>query len=79
MEQADSFKHMSVIVVLNSVEHLVDLVHFPGKLIPSSAEALFLTHLPTGESDSAENNSYDSPTEPSSPLCSISDRADVEG
>ncbi|CAI9782067.1 unnamed protein product [Fraxinus pennsylvanica] len=79
MEQADSFKHMSVIVVLNSVEFLVDLVHFPGKLIPRSAKAFFLTHLSTGESDSAENNSYDSPTEPSSPLCSISDRADVEG
>ncbi|KAL2494820.1 Mitogen activated protein kinase kinase kinase-related [Forsythia ovata] len=79
MERTDSFKHMSAIVVLNSVELLVDLVHFPGKLMPSSAKALFLSHLSTGESDSAENNSYDSPIEPSSPLCGISDQADVEG
>ncbi|KAL2475187.1 Mitogen activated protein kinase kinase kinase-related [Abeliophyllum distichum] len=79
MERTDSFKHMSAIVVLNSVELLVDLVHFPGKLMPSSAKALFLSHLSTGESDSAENNSYDSPIEPSSPICGISDQADVEG
>ncbi|CAI9783753.1 unnamed protein product [Fraxinus pennsylvanica] len=43
-ERADSFKQMSI-VVLNSVELLVDLVHFLGKLIRSSAAALFLTRL----------------------------------
>ncbi|CAA2937387.1 Probable serine/threonine-protein kinase drkD [Olea europaea subsp. europaea] len=45
MERADSFKQMSAIVVLNSVELLGDLMHFPGKLTLSSGEALFLTHL----------------------------------
>lgn len=65
----DSNKHMSVIVVLNSVELLVDLIRFPGQLIPRSAKAIFMSHIsPAGESDSAENDSCDSPLEPNSPL-----------
>ncbi|CAF2122303.1 hypothetical protein HID58_009594 [Brassica napus] len=65
----DSNKHMSVIVVLNSVELLVDLIRFPGQLVPRSAKAIFMSHItPSGESDSAENDSCDSPLEPNSPL-----------
>uniref|UniRef100_A0A1J3FIW8 non-specific serine/threonine protein kinase n=1 Tax=Noccaea caerulescens TaxID=107243 RepID=A0A1J3FIW8_NOCCA len=65
----DSNKHMSVIVVHNSVELLVDLIRFPGQLVPRSAKAIFMSHItPAGESDSAENDSCDSPLEPNSPL-----------
>lgn len=70
---------MSVVVVLNSVELLVDLMRFPGQLIPFSAKAIFLSHIAAaGESDSAENDSCDSPLEPNSPLCGFSDRVDME-
>lgn len=80
VECADSYKHMSVVVVLNSVELLVDLMRFPGQLIPFSTKAIFISHIPVaGESDSAENDSCDSPLEPNSPLCGISDRIDGEG
>ncbi|KAI3456149.1 hypothetical protein Pfo_012812 [Paulownia fortunei] len=79
MERTDTYKHMSVIVVLNSVELLVDLARNPGKLVPCSAKAVFLSHLSAGESDSAENDSYDSPIEPNSPLCGFSDQTEVEG
>jgi len=66
---------MSVVVVLNSVELLVDLMRFPGQLMPRSTKAIFLTHISvTGESDSAENDSCDSPLEPNSPLQGFSDR-----
>ncbi|XP_049353240.1 probable serine/threonine-protein kinase SIS8 isoform X2 [Solanum verrucosum] len=76
---ADSSKHMSVIVVLNSVELLVDLMRFPGQLIPRSAKAIFMTHISAaGESDSAENDSCDSPLEPNSPLYGFSERIDPE-
>ncbi|KAJ0964903.1 hypothetical protein J5N97_026041 [Dioscorea zingiberensis] len=79
IEYTDSCKHMSVVVVLKSVELLVDLMRFPGQLIPFSAKAIFLTHISSaGESDSAENDSCDSPLEPNSPLCGFSDRVDVE-
>lgn len=78
MERTDSYKHISVIVISDSIELLVDLVHTPGKLIPFSAKALFLSHLSAGESDSAENDSYDSPIEPNSPLCGFSDQIEVE-
>ncbi|XP_077229764.1 putative serine/threonine-protein kinase SIS8 isoform X2 [Tasmannia lanceolata] len=79
-ECEDSYKHMSVVVVLNSVELLVDLMRFPGQLIPSSTKAFFMSHISaTGESDSAENDSCDSPLEPNSPLCGLSDKLDVEG
>ncbi|KAF3579321.1 hypothetical protein DY000_02034904 [Brassica cretica] len=65
----DTSKHMSVTVVINSVELLVDLIRFPGQLVPRSAKAIFMAHIsPAGESDSAENDSCDSPLEPNSPL-----------
>lgn len=79
VECIDSYKHMSVIVVLNSVELLVDLMRFPGQLIPWSTKAIFMTHISAaGESDSAENDSCDSPLEPNSPLYGFSERLDPE-
>lgn len=70
---------MSVLVVLNSMELLVDLMRFPGQLIPQSAKAIFMTHISAaGESDSAENDSCDSPLEPNSPLYGVSERGDIE-
>ncbi|KAL3643511.1 hypothetical protein CASFOL_014326 [Castilleja foliolosa] len=77
MERTDTYKHISVIVILNSVELLVDLGRNPGKLLESSAKVVFLSHLSAGESDSAENDSYDSPIEPNSPVCR--DQTQVEG
>lgn len=79
MQRADAYKHMSAVVVLNSVEYLVDLARNPGKLVPCSAKAVFLAHLSAGESDSAENDSYDSPIEPNSPVRVFSDQTEVEG
>ncbi|KAL2594219.1 hypothetical protein AAZV13_12G176900 [Glycine max] len=76
IECQDSYKHMSVIVVLNSVEMLVDLMRFPGQLLPRSTKAVFMTHISAGESDSAENDSCDSPLEPNSPLFGVSERLD---
>ncbi|XP_014522039.1 serine/threonine-protein kinase EDR1 isoform X2 [Vigna radiata var. radiata] len=73
-ECQDSYKHMSLIVVLNSVEMLVDLMRFPGQLLPRSTKAVFMTHISgAGESDSAENDSCDSPLEPNSPLFGVSE------
>ena len=40
IECADSYKHMSVMVVLNYVELLVDLMRFPGQLIPRTTRAI---------------------------------------
>ncbi|XP_057796212.1 serine/threonine-protein kinase EDR1-like isoform X1 [Salvia miltiorrhiza] len=78
-ECVDSHKHMSVSVVLNSVELLVDLMRFPGQLIPRSTKAIFMSHISAaGESDSAENDSCDSPMEPNSPLYGVSERIDPE-
>ncbi|XP_044465018.1 serine/threonine-protein kinase EDR1-like isoform X2 [Mangifera indica] len=78
-ECVDSYKHMSVIVVLNSVELLVDLMRFPGQLIPRTTKAIFMTHISAaGESDSAENDSCDSPLEPNSPLFGFSERVDPD-
>ncbi|KAL7104012.1 hypothetical protein ACP275_08G217400 [Erythranthe tilingii] len=78
-ECVDSHKHMSVVVMLNSVEFLVDLMRFPGQLIPRSTKAIFMTHISAaGESDSAENDSCDSPMEPNSPLYGVSERVDPE-
>uniref|UniRef100_A0A7N0TIN5 non-specific serine/threonine protein kinase n=1 Tax=Kalanchoe fedtschenkoi TaxID=63787 RepID=A0A7N0TIN5_KALFE len=75
----DSNRHMSVTVLLNSVEVLVDLMRFPGQLIPHSTKAIFFTHISAaGESDSAENDSCDSPLEPNSPLFGFSERHDTE-
>ncbi|GFS34005.1 mitogen activated protein kinase kinase kinase-like protein [Actinidia rufa] len=79
VECADSYKHMSVIVMLNSMELLVDLMRFPGQLIPRSTKAMYMTHISAaGESDSAENDSCDSPLEPNSPLYGFSERVDPE-
>ncbi|KAJ0053237.1 hypothetical protein Pint_02419 [Pistacia integerrima] len=79
VECVDSYKHMSVIVVLNSVELLVDLMRFPGQLIPRTTKAIFMTHISAaGESDSAENDSCDSPLEPNSPLYGFSERVDPD-
>ncbi|EEE55164.1 hypothetical protein OsJ_02979 [Oryza sativa Japonica Group] len=76
----DSYKHMSVVVSLNSMELLVDLMRFPGQLIPFSAKAIFISHISAaGESDSAENDSCDSPLEPNSPLYGLSDKVEAEG
>ncbi|XP_019160558.1 PREDICTED: uncharacterized protein LOC109157126 [Ipomoea nil] len=78
-ECTDSYKHMSVLVVLNSMELLVDLMRFPGQLIPQSAKAIYMTHISAaGESDSAENDSCDSPLEPNSPLYGVTERGDLE-
>ncbi|KAM7525012.1 hypothetical protein LguiA_014914 [Lonicera macranthoides] len=80
MERTDSHKHMSVIVMVNSMELLVDLVRHPGQLVPCSTKAIFLSHISaTGESDSAEYDSCDSPLEPNSPLCGSSDQVEVGG
>ncbi|KAL5082313.1 hypothetical protein RYX36_010734 [Vicia faba] len=79
VECVDSYKHMSVIVVLNSAEMLVDLMRFPGQLLPKSTKAVFMSHIPAaGESDSAENDSCDSPLEPNSPLFEVSESAEKE-
>ncbi|KAL3821412.1 hypothetical protein ACJIZ3_007317 [Penstemon smallii] len=78
-ECVDTYKHMSVLVALNSVELLVDLIRFPGQLIPRSTKAIFMTHISAaGESDSAENDSCDSPMEPNSPLYGVPERVDPE-
>ncbi|KAL3353222.1 hypothetical protein AABB24_020957 [Solanum stoloniferum] len=77
-ECAESYKHMSILVVLNSVELLVDLMRFPGQLIPRTTKVIFLTHMAAGESDSAENDSCDSPLEPNSPLYGFSERNDTD-
>ncbi|OMO89018.1 Armadillo repeat-containing protein 3 and Serine/threonine-protein kinase CTR1, partial [Corchorus capsularis] len=79
VECVDSYKHMSVIVVLNSMELLVDLMRFPGQLIPPSTKAIVMSHISAaGESDSAENDSCDSPLEPNSPLYGFSERVDPD-
>lgn len=79
IECFDSYKHMSVMVTLNSMEHLVDLMRFPGQLIPRSTKAIFMSHISAaGESDSAENDSCDSPLEPNSPLYGYSEKVDPE-
>uniref|UniRef100_A0A0D9YLS0 Protein kinase domain-containing protein n=1 Tax=Oryza glumipatula TaxID=40148 RepID=A0A0D9YLS0_9ORYZ len=70
-EYDDSSKHMSVVVMLKSVEFLVDLMRFPGQLVPFSSKAIITSHISAaGESDSADYDSCDSPLEPNSPLCS---------
>lgn len=70
-EHDDSPKHMTVVVMLKSMEFLVDLMRFPGQLIPFSSKAIITSHISAaGESDSADYDSCDSPLEPNSPLCS---------
>lgn len=69
---------MSVAGMLNSVELLVDLMRFPGQLMPFSTKAIFMSHISAaGESDSAGNDSCDSPLEPNSSLYGCSDRLDT--
>lgn len=78
-ESVDSYSHISVTVLLNSVEMLVDLMRFPGQLIPLSTKAIFMSHVSAaGESDSAENDSCDSPLEPNSPMFGYPERTDHE-
>ncbi|MED6121298.1 hypothetical protein PIB30_028799 [Stylosanthes scabra] len=78
-ECIESYKHISVMVVLNSVELLVDLMRFPGQLLPRSTKSIFMTHVSVaGESDSAENDSCDSPLEPNSPLYGVSESVERE-
>lgn len=78
-ECVDSHRHMSVVVLLNSVEMIVDLMRFPGQLMPFSTKAVFTSHISAaGESDSAENDSCDSPLEPNSPLYGLSDKLDTD-
>ncbi|CAH8310443.1 unnamed protein product [Eruca vesicaria subsp. sativa] len=68
-ESVDSYKHISVTVFLHSLEMLVDLMRSPGQLIPLSTKAIYMSHISAaGESDSAENDSCDSPLEPNSPM-----------
>ncbi|KAF3333308.1 serine/threonine-protein kinase EDR1-like protein [Carex littledalei] len=79
VEYVDSYKHMSVVVSVNSTDFIVDLMRYPGQLIPFSSRAVFTTHISAaGESDSADYDSCDSPLEPNSPLCGsgLSDRID---
>ncbi|MQL75434.1 hypothetical protein Taro_007818 [Colocasia esculenta] len=79
-ECTDSYRHMSVVVLLNSVELLVDLMRFPGQLIPFSKKAIVISHISAAaESDSAENDSCDSPLEPNSPLYGFSEKLDGDG
>lgn len=76
---ADAYKHMSLLVGLNSMELLVDVMQSPGQLIPFSKRALIMYHISgTGESDSAENDSCDSPVEPNSPMFGFSDKMGSE-
>ncbi|KAJ0246683.1 hypothetical protein HA466_0171880 [Hirschfeldia incana] len=78
-ESVDSYSHISVTVLLNSVEMLVDLMRFPGQLIPLSTKAIYMSHISAaGESDSAENDSCDSPLEPNSPMFGYSDHENAE-
>ncbi|KAH0701357.1 hypothetical protein KY284_015572 [Solanum tuberosum] len=72
LECADSSKHICVTVILDSIELLVDLMHYPGKLFPCSTKQLHRSHF-FGESDSVETDSCNSPMDPVSPTCFSSD------
>lgn len=66
-------------VTVNSTDFIIDLMRYPGQLVPFSSRAVFTTHISAaGESDSADYDSCDSPLEPNSPLCGsgLSDRID---
>ncbi|XP_076918492.1 serine/threonine-protein kinase EDR1-like [Bidens hawaiensis] len=77
VERADSHRHVSVIVELNSNELLVDIVRYPGHLVPFSTKAVYISHVYViGQGDSAENDSCDSPTEPNSPVHGATDNSD---
>ncbi|XP_059290669.1 serine/threonine-protein kinase EDR1-like isoform X1 [Lycium ferocissimum] len=72
LECTDSSKHIHVTVILDSIELLVDLMHYPGKLFPYSTKQLHRSHF-FGESDSVETDSCNSPMDPISPTCFSSD------
>lgn len=75
----ESLKHMSLLVELNSVDMVVDIMRSPGQLIPFSARALIIYHVTgSGEDDSAENDSCDSPLEPNSPNFGFADKFEGE-
>lgn len=61
--RVDSHDHLSVVVVLNTEEMLVDLMRSPGELIPMSTEAIYMAHTST-----PWNSACHSPLEPNSPL-----------
>nr|GLL45860.1 serine/threonine-protein kinase EDR1-like isoform X2 [Ipomoea trifida]GMD87733.1 serine/threonine-protein kinase EDR1-like isoform X1 [Ipomoea batatas] len=80
IKRDDSYEHICVTVVLNSVEFLVDLVRSPGKLIPYASQALILPHIRASRDIySGESDSYSSPIEPNSPICLVSDQLGIEG
>ncbi|KAG2309510.1 hypothetical protein Bca52824_029258 [Brassica carinata] len=64
----DSYNHMSVVVMLNTMEILVDLRSCPVKLIPMSSNMAPLSV--------AEKLSCHSPLEPNSPMYGYMDRID---
>lgn len=69
LERTDSHRHVSVIVELNSNELLVDIVRYPGHLVPFSTKAVYISHVYViGQGDCGENDSCDSPIEPNSPV-----------
>ncbi|CAH9079408.1 unnamed protein product [Cuscuta europaea] len=79
MERDYTYEPMSVIVVLNSVEFLVDLARSPGKLVPFTSHSLFLSHICSSHDiNSVESNSYSSPIEPNSPMCLASDQTGID-
>lgn len=78
IEYMDSYRHMSVVVMLNSVELLVDLMRFPGQLIPFSDKAMFIPHISATEDEPADYDSCDSPLEPNCPFFGFSDRTNNE-
>ncbi|KAI7733957.1 hypothetical protein M8C21_031963 [Ambrosia artemisiifolia] len=76
-ERTDSHRHVSVIVELNSNELLVDIVRYPGHLVPFSTKTVYMSHVYViGQGDSGENDSGDSPTEPNSPVLASSEQSD---
>ncbi|ESQ52984.1 hypothetical protein EUTSA_v10017734mg, partial [Eutrema salsugineum] len=69
----DSYDHMSVVVVLNTVEMMVDLTRCPGQLIPMSSKAICMSHISVTGSDFCH-----SPLGQKSPMYSYVDQIDNE-
>ncbi|KAI7727802.1 hypothetical protein M8C21_005940 [Ambrosia artemisiifolia] len=77
LERTDSHRHVSVIVELNSNDFLVDIVRYPGHLVPFSTKAVYVSHVYViGQVDSGENSSCDSPIEPNSPVHGAAENTD---
>ncbi|PWA59892.1 serine/threonine/dual specificity protein kinase, catalytic domain-containing protein [Artemisia annua] len=75
-ERTDSHRHVSVIVELNCTEFLVDIVRYPGHLVPFSTKAVYMSHVYViGQGDSG-NDSCDSPIEPNSPVHGAAEHSD---